>query len=73
MDGMRIQVKCVDLRSICPQNWLPRQRPVRDQKTNFRSFISSHSSTVPANWVKIGGVDIHIVGVSESLKNSKET
>ena len=68
MDGMRTQVKCVDLRSI-----LPSKLVARDQKTNFRSFISSHSSTVTANWVKIGGVDIHIVGVSESLKNSKET
>jgi len=43
-----------------PQNWLPRQRPLRDRKTNFRSFVYSRSSTMPGNWVTIGQVDFHI-------------
>jgi len=29
-----------------PQKWLPPQRPLRDRKTNFRSFMYSHSFTV---------------------------
>ena len=28
----------------------------------------SRSSTIPANWVKIGPVDVEIIGRTESLK-----
>jgi len=31
------------------KNWLPRQRPLRDRKTNFRLIIYSLSSTNPDN------------------------
>jgi len=51
-----------------PQNWLPRQRPLGNRKPNFRSFIHSHSSTNPANLVKIGPVDVEMIGLTESLK-----
>jgi len=40
---------------------------VERSKTNFRSFIYSHSSTKPANWLKIGPVDVQIIGLTESL------
>jgi len=36
--------------------------------SNFRSFIQSHSSTNPANLVRIGVVDVKITGLPESLK-----
>ena len=45
------------------------QRPLRDQKTHSRSFIYSHSSTIPASLVKIGPVDVGIIGLSEIKKN----
>jgi len=40
-------------------------------KTNFRSFIYSHSSTNPANLAKIGPVGVEIMGLTESLKDKK--
>ena len=49
---------------FCPQNWLPRQRPLRDRKY-FRSFIHGQSSTNPAYFVKVGLVDIEIIGLTE--------
>jgi len=39
------------------KNWLQWQRLLRDRKTNLRSFIYSHSSTIVANLAKIGLVD----------------
>jgi len=50
------------------KNWLPRQRPLRDRKTNLRSFIHSHSSTIVANLAKIGRVEFEIIGRQKSLK-----
>jgi len=35
-----------------------------DRKNNFRSFIANHSSTNPANLVKIVPVDVKIIGLS---------
>jgi len=46
------------------KNWLPRQRPLRSRKTNFRPLIYSRSSTNPANLVKIGPVGVEI-GLTE--------
>ena len=43
-----------------PQNWLPQQRTLKDRKANFRSFMYNHSSTNPANLVRIGWVDVEI-------------
>ena len=40
------------------KNWLPRQRPVRDRKANFRLIIYSDSSTNPENLAKIGPVAV---------------
>ena len=34
-------------------------------KTNFRSFIYSHSSTNTENLAKIGQVDVEIIGLTE--------
>jgi len=31
-------------------------------------YLYSHSSTTPANWVKIGLVDVQTIGLTESLK-----
>jgi len=50
-----------------PQNWLPWERPLRD-----RELTSDRSSTAivlptPANWVKIGPVDVQIKDVTKSL------
>ena len=42
------------------------------KNNNFRSFIYSHSSTIPANWVKIGPADVQIKGLTESLKKNHE-
>ena len=36
------------------KNLLPQQRPLRDQKTNFRLIIYGHSSTNHENLAKIG-------------------
>ena len=52
--------------------WLPRQCLLRDQKTNFRLIIHSHSSANPENLAKIGPVDFEIIGRQESLKNKKQ-
>jgi len=54
-----------------PQNWLPRQRPLRNRKTYFGSFVYGQSYTNPANLVKIGLVDVEIIGLMEIVK--KET
>jgi len=34
-------------------------------KNNFRLFIYKQSSTIPANFVKIGQVDVEIIGLKE--------
>jgi len=51
------------------KNWLPRQRPLRDRKADCRAFIYSHSSTNPANLVKIGPADVETIGLREIVKN----
>jgi len=65
---MARELNCVDWRSTLPTKLVARQRPLSDRKTNFGSFIYSHSSTIPANWVKIGLIDVQIVGQIDSLK-----
>ena len=47
------------------KNWLPWQRPLRDRKNNFRSFVDGQSSTVAANFVKIGLADVEIIGLRQ--------
>jgi len=44
---------------------------LRDRKTNFRSFIHSHSSANTANAAKIGLVDVEIIGLTESAEKKK--
>jgi len=68
---MSREPNCVDWVWTWPQNWLPRQRPLRNRKTYLGSFIYSQSSTNPANSVKIGLVDVEIIGLMEIVK--KET
>jgi len=41
---------------------------LRDRKRYFGSFIYGQSSTSPANFVKIGPVDVEIIGVTEIAK-----
>jgi len=55
-----------------PQNWLPRQHPLKVCKTYFRSFIFSHCFTIRTNWVQIGPVDVQTVDLTESLKVYKK-
>jgi len=38
-------------------------------KNNFRSLIYGQSSTIPANFVKIGLVDVEIIGLKKITKN----
>jgi len=51
-------------------NWLPWQRALRDQKTNFRLIIYGHNSTNPAKLVKIGLVlvEVEVIGLKGLLK-----
>ena len=41
----------------------------RSKKNNFTSFIHGQSSTNPVNFVKIGPVDVEIIGLKEITKN----
>jgi len=54
------------------ENWLPSQRSLRYQKDNFRSFIYGQSSTIRANFIEIGQVDVEIIGLKEITKNIKK-
>jgi len=52
------------------RNWLPRQRLLRDRKTNFKLIIYSLiTSTNPANLAKIGAADFEINGLKRIAKN----
>jgi len=55
-----------------PQNWFPRQRPFSDPKNNFRFFIYGQSPTKRANFVKIGPVNVEIIGLTEIIKNNSK-
>jgi len=57
-------------RRFCPQNWLPWQCPLGDRKNNFTSFIDGHSSTNAINFMKIGLVDVEIIGLTKISKNT---
>ena len=46
---------------------------LRDRKTNFSSFIYSHSSTNTANLVTISPVDVQIIGLREIVKKEAAT
>jgi len=48
------------------------QRDTVIEKNNFRLFIYSQSSTNPANFVKIGPVDVETIGLTEITKNIKK-
>jgi len=49
-----------------------RQRPLKNRKTNFSSFIYRQSSTNPANFVKIGLMEVEIIGLTEITKNANK-
>jgi len=62
-----------ELNSVAtPKLVLPRQRPLRAQKTNSRLIIYSHSSTDPKNMAKIGRVEFKITGLTEIVKKETE-
>jgi len=44
---------------------------LRERKTNFRSFIYSHSSTTPENLATIGRVYVEVIGLTEIVKKNK--
>ena len=50
-------------------NWLSRQRPLRDLKTNFASIIYSRSSTNPEQLAEIDSVDLEIIDLTGIAKN----
>jgi len=54
---------------IKPKNWLPRQRPLRDQKTNFSLITHSLISTNLANLAKIGPVNVELIGLTGVVTN----
>jgi len=49
-----------------------RQRPLKNRKTNFSSFIYRQSSTNPANVVQIGLIEVEIIGLTEITKNANK-
>jgi len=53
-------------------NWLPWQRPLKERKIT-RLFIHEQISTNPANFVKIGLVDVEIIGLKEITKRYIKT
>jgi len=59
--------------TTCKTNkiWLPRQRLLKDRKTNFRLIIYSRSFTNPEKLVKIGPVDFEIIGLTGIVKIKK--
>jgi len=61
----------VDCRSILPTKLVATATSL-DVSKNFRSFTYSHTYTIPANWVKIGLVDVQIKGLTESFKEQKK-
>ena len=46
--------------------------PLVIQKNNFRSFIYGQSPTKRANFVKIGPVNVEIIGLTEIIKNNSK-
>jgi len=42
------------------------------EKNNFRSFTHGQSSTNPVTFVKIGPVDVEIIGLREITENIKK-
>jgi len=55
----------VELRKILP-------RKLVATKNNFRSFIYGQSSTLPANLVKNGPVNVEIIGLTKISKKQKK-
>jgi len=47
------------------QSWLLWKRPLKIQKSRFRSFIYSHSGTERESCVKIHPVEVEIIGLTE--------
>jgi len=63
---------CVDWTWIWSTKLIATATSFEGSKTNFRSFINRHSSTNPANLVKIGHVDVGIIGLTEIVKKIKK-
>jgi len=56
-------VDCVNKKLIAMATYL------RNRKIYLRSFIYGQSSTILANFLKIGPVDVEIIGLTEISKN----
>jgi len=55
----------IKISSVCKTNKIGcHDCPLKDQKTNFKLIIYSHSSTNPANLANIGLVDCEVIGVT---------
>jgi len=60
---------CVDKAN---KNWLPRQRPLKDRKTNFRLIMYSHISINPEICRSVIGLyDFEITDPTKVVKNEE--
>jgi len=65
--------ECASLKSpIFHQNWLPRQRPLRDRKMIYQVNKPFHQSTNPEILVKIGLLDYELLGLEVDHKKEKK-
>jgi len=63
---MSCELQGVYWRSILPTKLVATATTLEgSKKNNFRSFIYGQSYTNPANFVKIGPVDVEIIGLTE--------
>jgi len=53
-------------RSILPTKLVATATSLEGSKNNSRSFIYGQRSTNPANFVKIGAVDVELIGVTKT-------
>jgi len=65
---MSCELQGVECRSILPTKLVATATSFEGSKNNFRSFICGQSSTNPAHFVKIGPVDVDIIGLIEITK-----
>jgi len=59
-------------RSILPTKLVATAKSLQGSKKCSGSFIYGQSSTNSANFVKIGSVDVDIIGLTEITKNNSK-
>jgi len=68
---MRSELQGVEWTSILPTELVAVAMSLGgSKKNNFTSFIDGHSSTNPINFMKIGLVDVEIIGLTKITKNT---